>query len=117
VTLALLFDEDVPTGIVRALRRRVAEVNIVRVQDVGLRGALDANVLTWAAEVGRVTVTCDRATMIDEAVRRVRDGRRMPGLIVVRRDAPSQSVIADLQLVLGASTADDWDEQIGFVPV
>jgi predicted nuclease of predicted toxin-antitoxin system len=97
VTLRLLVDEDVPSGIVRALRRRISLIDLVRVQDAQLRGSLDAAVLEWAAETGRVTVTCDRSTMIDEAVQRVRRGMRMPGLVVVRRDAPSSLVISDLE--------------------
>jgi predicted nuclease of predicted toxin-antitoxin system len=117
VTLRLLFDEDVPSGIARALRRRVAGIDLVRVQDAGLRSAPDSEVLVWAAENGRVTLTCDRSTMIDVAVQRVRVGRPMPGLVVVRRDAPTQTVVADLELVVSATRADDWDGQVGFVPI
>lgn len=117
MTLRLLVDEDVPSGIVRALRRRVAAIDLVRVQDAGLRGSQDAAVLAWAAESGRVTVTCDRATMIGLAVQRVRLGSRMPGLVVVRRDAPSHRVVADLELVVTATVAEDWAGQVGFIPI
>ncbi len=117
MTLRLLIDEDVPSGIVRALRRRIASIDLVRVQDAGLRGAADAAVLAWSANAGRVTVTCDRSTMIDEAMQRVRRGTEMPGLVVVRRDAASRLVIADLELVVTATNAEEWAGQIGFVPI
>lgn len=117
MSLPLLVDEDVPSGIIRALRRRVSGLDLVRVQDVGLRGAADADVLDWAAEAGRVTVTCDRATMIDDAVRRLQLGRRMPGLLVVRRDAASQLVVSDRELITSATSIADWDDQVGFVPI
>ena len=117
MSLRLLVDEDVPSGVIRALRRRIEMLDHMRVQDVGLRGSADAVVLGWAAETGRVTLTCDRSTMIDEAARRVHRGDDMPGLVVLRRDASSQVVIADLELVVTATSAEEWSGQIGFVPI
>jgi hypothetical protein len=61
-------------------RARVS-VDVARVQDVGLSGAADPDVLAPAAGEGRVVVTHDANTMA--AYARVAAGARMPGLVVV----------------------------------
>jgi hypothetical protein len=48
--LQLLADENFNNNIVRGLPRRAPEIDIVRVQDVGLSGANDPTLLAWAAE-------------------------------------------------------------------
>jgi hypothetical protein len=50
----MLADENFNNDIIRGVRRRLAGVDIVRVQDVQLSGADDPTVLEWAAENQRV---------------------------------------------------------------
>ena len=52
--LLLAADENFNNDIVRGLLRQRPELDIVRVQDVGLSGADDVAVLEWAAQEGRV---------------------------------------------------------------
>ena len=47
--LRLLADENFNGDIVRALLLREPDLNIVRVQDVGLAGVDDPDILAWAA--------------------------------------------------------------------
>ncbi len=61
--LRFVAGENFNNNIVRALRRRKADLDIVRVQDVGLSGADDPTVLEWAAQEGRVLLTHDVAAM------------------------------------------------------
>ena len=64
-------DENFNNDIVRGLRRRKPELDIVRVQEAGLSGAVDPDVLEWAAREGRVLLTHDVATMTRHAYERV----------------------------------------------
>jgi predicted nuclease of predicted toxin-antitoxin system len=57
--LRLLADENFNGSIIRGLLRRQPEMDVVRVQDVGLSGADDRLVLAWAANEGRVLLTHD----------------------------------------------------------
>ena len=52
--LLFVADENFNNDIVRGLLRRKPDLNIVRVQDVGLRGAEDPIILEWAANEGRL---------------------------------------------------------------
>jgi predicted nuclease of predicted toxin-antitoxin system len=61
--IRLLADENFNNNIVRADRVRAPDVDIVRVQDVGLSGADDPTVLDWAAQHRRVLLTHDVSTI------------------------------------------------------
>src|SRR5690242_469781 len=91
--LRLLFDEDFDNDIVRGVTRRLPELDVVRVQDVGLSGAADPQILEWAAQDGRVLFTHDVSTMIAHARSRVAAGNTMPGLFVI-----SQAVAVGLAI-------------------
>jgi uncharacterized protein (DUF433 family) len=61
--LRIAADENFNGDVVRGLLRRNPNLDIVRVQDVGLSGADDASVLQWAADQGRIIVTHDISTL------------------------------------------------------
>ena len=69
--LRLLADENFNGRIIRGLSRRQPEMDVVRVQDVGLSGADDRLVLAWAANEGRVLLTHDQKTVPAYAYERV----------------------------------------------
>ena len=73
----LLADENFNVDIVRGLLLRQPDLDIVRVQDVGLTGEDDLQVLAWAAENNRIVLTHDRATMPSYALERLASGERM----------------------------------------
>jgi len=86
--LLLVSDENFNNDIVRGLLRRNPALDIVRVQDIGLRGEEDPVILAWAANEGRVVLTHDAATMAYFAYERVKAGLSMPGVIEVADDLP-----------------------------
>jgi hypothetical protein len=65
--LQLASDADVHGEIIRGLRRRAPDIDLVRVQDELAEGTPDPDVLAWAAAEGRVLISNDRNTMIAEA--------------------------------------------------
>ncbi len=54
-----LADENFNNAILRGLLRRKPDIDIVRVQDVGLSGASDPEILAWAAREDRLVLTHD----------------------------------------------------------
>jgi predicted nuclease of predicted toxin-antitoxin system len=57
-----LADENFNNQIVRGVLRQSPDIDIVRVQDVGLSGADDPDILAWAAQERRIVLTHDVAT-------------------------------------------------------
>ena len=101
--LRLLSDENFNGEIVRGLLRREADLDLVRVQEVGLLGADDPSILVWAAENHRVLLTHDRATIPGFAYERVLAGKPMPGVMVIDDRAAIGSVI-DMSTLLTSLT-------------
>lgn len=115
--IRFLVDENFNGKIVRGLRAREADVDIVRVQDTELYGAHDTAVLKWAAAEDRILLTHDIETMTKYAVEFIEQGIPMAGVILVRDTLPIGTVIDDLQAILGASEAHEWENRIDFLPI
>jgi len=97
--LRLASDADVHGDIVRGLRRRLPEIDLLRAQDALPAGAPDVEVLSWAAAENRVLITNDRGTMIGFAYRRVKAGEPVPGIIATTNEQSIGSAIDDILLV------------------
>jgi hypothetical protein len=117
MTTRLLADEDFNNDILRGLLRRVADLDVVRVQDVGLRGADDDAVLGAAAAGNRVPLTHDVSTLIGRAFERIKAGSPMPGVIAVAQSMAIGAAIDDLALVIECSTQDEWHDQVRYLPL
>jgi hypothetical protein len=80
--LRLLADENFNGDIVRGLLLFQPDLDMIRVQDAGLAGAADPDLLAWAARNHRIVLTHDRATMPGYAYERVAAGENMPGVFI-----------------------------------
>jgi predicted nuclease of predicted toxin-antitoxin system len=90
--LKLVSDENFNGDILRGLFRRFPQLDVVRVQDVGLAHTPDPDILTWAALESRILLSHDRDTVPYFAIARVKAGQTMPGVFLVQRpdaDRPS----------------------------
>ena len=63
-----------------------------------------------------MVVTHDVKTMVPLANSRVRAGLPMPGIIVVQFTATYTSVVEDMCILLDASTPDEWEGRIAYLP-
>ena len=115
--LLLAADENFDNDILRGLLRRRLELDIVRVQDVGLSGASDPLVLEWAAREERILLTHDVSTITHYAYERVRDGKPMPGVVEISRLVPIGVVIEDILLLAESSLEHEWDGQVIYLPL
>jgi hypothetical protein len=114
--LKFLADENFDNTIVRGLFRRNPEIDILRVQDVGLSGKDDPTVLEWAAQEGRILLTHDVSTITRYAYERVRQDQTMPGVIEVSIDAPVGKVIKDVLVLVECGQEGELEGQIQYLP-
>ncbi len=115
--LLLAVDENFNNDIVRGILRRKPDVEIARIQDVGLSGADDPTVLEWAAQEGRVLLTHDVSTITHYAYERVREGKPMPGVFEISRDLQIGRAIDDLLLLVECSLDGEWEGQVRYLPL
>lgn len=115
--LRLAVDENFNNDIVRGLLRQRPDLNIVRVQDAGLSGASDPEVLAWAAREERILLTHDVSTITRHAYDRVQAGLRMPGVLQIGRGIPIGVAIEDILLIAESSREGEWQGQVLYLPL
>ncbi len=114
--IALLADEDFNGRIIRGLFRIVPQLDLVRVNQVGLQGKADATILAWAASNRRVVLTHDLNTFLDVALQRARNGETMPGVVAVPQQMGIGGAISDLALIVACAEPSDFAGQIWYLP-
>ena len=117
IVLTLLVDEHVPPALVQGLTKRQPALNIVSVQDLGMRGTLDPDLLEWAANANRVIVTFDRNTFPAAAYERIAAGELVVGVIVVDDQMPIGEAVDDVLIVAECSRDDELHGQVWYVPL
>ena len=110
--LRLASDADVHGDIIRGLRRRSQDIDLVRVQDALPEGTPDPEVLAWAAAQDRVLITNDRNTMVGFAHQRVAVGEPVSGVIATTNDQSIGEAIEDILLIAECMPEEEIREQV-----
>lgn len=101
----------------RGLLRRQPDLDILRVQDAGLAGRDDEEVLAWAASEGRILITHDVTTMKQTAYDRIAAGLPMPGVFEISQNVPIGRAIDEILLLVLFSDREEWQGQVRFLPL
>ena len=115
--LSLLSDENFNGDIVRGLFLRQPNLDLVRVQDVGLQEVDDPSILAWAADNKRIILTHDRATMPDFAYERSVKEEPMIGLFVINDRMPIRQAIDELSLLIDCTEQAEWKGIVLYLPL
>jgi len=115
--IRFLADEDFDNDILRGVLLRLPDLDVVRVQDVGLLGESDPVVLEWAAREKRVLLTHDIRTMRRYAYARREAGLAMPGVFVIPLSLPVGQAIDEVLLLAECSLEGEWEGQVRFLPL
>ena len=112
-----LTDHDFNEHVIDGILRREATVEIFRVRNYELQNQPDPVVLEFAATRGLLLLSHDVNTMTAAAYERIAEGRAVPGVFMVRQSLPLADVISDLALIWSASEAEEWRDQVTFLPL
>lgn len=115
--IRFLADEDIKDQIFKGVLRRIPDLDIVRVQDVGLRTFRDDRVLEFAALENRILLTHDVSTMRGFAKARLTMGKPMPGVFEIPQSLPIGQAVEGIVLVAECSQAEEWDGLIQYLPI
>lgn len=115
--MRFLADENFNNHIYRGLLLQKPSLDIVRVQDAGLSGKNDPDVLAWTLADARILLTHDAKTIPAYAFAQVSGGDTIPGIIIVPWDAPVGRIISDLLFIVECSEQHEWDGQIHYLPL
>jgi predicted nuclease of predicted toxin-antitoxin system len=115
--LRLLSDENFNGDIVRGLWHHRPELDLRRVQDVGLEEADDSTILEWAAVNNCILLTHDQATMPDFAYARIIARQPMPGVFVVPDRMAVRQALDELLLIEDCSEQAEWTDLVVYLPL
>ena len=115
--MLFLADENFNGRLLKGLIQRIPELDVIRVQDTELLGQPDPQILEWASEQNRILLTHDVETIIGFTYDRVKEGKSMPGVIEVRITSTLGETIDDLEILIRASTPEDFDNQVRYIPL
>lgn len=113
--LRVVSDENFEGDIIRALLQRRPRIDLIRVQDAGLRGMPDPQLLEWCAKANRVLLTHDRNTIPGFARARIRQRLPMPGVFVVDLRASFGALIEELLYLIETSEDGEWADDVVFI--
>ena len=112
-----LVDHDFNDLIVQGVGRRKPAAEFVRAREVDLQEATDADILTYAASQGLIVLSHDVSTMTDAAKVKLVAREPMTGLLLVPQRAAMRNIIEDLVLIWAATEAEEWVDQVRFLPL
>lgn len=115
--MKFLADEDLRRASFDGVRRKLPNLDIIRVQDAGLRSFRDEQVLQYAATEGRIVLSQDVSTMKVHAERRIFSGKPMPGIVLIPDHLPIGRAIDDIVLIATASRENEWVGRIQYLPL
>jgi hypothetical protein len=108
-------DADLNEDIVKGILRREPGIDFWTATSSGLRGLSDFEVLSMAAQEGRILVSHDRKTM-PRAFTEFIQSRSSPGLFIISQKTDLLIAIESLLLAWFASEAEDWTNRLMTIP-
>ena len=116
--LRLLLDENLSPRLKVALQRLTSSVDIARVGDEGAPplGTSDPDLLLFLERAQRLLVTDNRSSIPDHVADHFAAGRHHWGIFEIRPGATMREVLESLVLAVEASEADEWRDQLRWIP-
>jgi len=109
-------DENFNGRILRGLKTRLPDLDIVRVQDTPMYTKPDSELLDWAAEQNRILLTHDAETIPGFVNERLKEELYMPGVIIVRETVAIGDILDDLESYIGAGSPSDFENLVMYIP-
>ena len=116
-TPRFLADQNLRHAIVRATLRAEPTIEFATALELGLAAAPDPEILEFAHVNHWIVVTHDVNTMRAFAEERLRNGQGIGGLFLAPDHHPAGHIADSLLVVWGASQAEEWQDQIQFLPL
>ena len=117
--IQFLLDENVNPRLFKALRRHAPEMVVWMVGQPGTPPlqTLDPDILIWCEANGFSLVTNNRASMPLHLQDHLANGQRIPGIFTLNGKMTLDETVEELSLIWEASDAEEYDNQIRYLPI
>jgi hypothetical protein len=116
--VAFFCDEDVPAPLIACLAKFEPAMTVVAVGQPGMppKGTLDPELLRFAESMGYTLLSRDKKTMRGHVAAHLAAGHHTWGVFLLKEDRPLMAYVNDLLLIWSLSQAEDWVDQIEYLP-
>ncbi len=113
-----LLDENISPKVRAAILRRYPHIDVLRVGDPGAPplATLDPAILQYLEQSQRLLVTKNRASMPGHVSDHLDAGGTHWGIFRVRPNSTFSQILETLNLVVTASDAEEWINQMWWIP-
>jgi hypothetical protein len=115
--LRILADEDLRGAIVRAIRRLEPSIELTTINEEGIAGTQDPQVLEYCWQNRWLLLSHDVNTMKALAKERVLQQKGLHGLFLIPQDRPIREVAESVVLLWSASEFEEWSDQVVYLPL
>jgi predicted nuclease of predicted toxin-antitoxin system len=115
--LRLVADENFNGHILSGLKRREPRLDVVRVQDCGLRGATDPDLLEWAWRESRIVISHDRRTLPQFVYQRIDLGLPTNGVFIVDDRMRIDDAIEDIVIAACCCDVEECIDRVVYIPL
>ncbi len=115
--IRFLTDENFNFHILNGVRRRLPSLDILRIQDAGLRTFRDPLILEYASSENRIVLSHDIRTMETYALARLNADKSMTGLLLIHQHLPIGVAVDEIVLIAECSRDDEWNGIIRYLPL
>lgn len=114
-----LLDENMPHALREALRRVEPAVDVRVMGEAGCPPleTEDLELLAWIERENRILISRNRRTMPQHFATHLQAGAHVPGILMVSEDFSMAELVDDLLLIWSASEADEWRDQLIYLPL
>ena len=113
----LISDENFHGDVIRGLLLRYPELDLVRVQDVGLMASDDEVILQWAATEGRILLSHDIKTIPPLVRDRLAKELPVAGVCFVKPLTTIGRAIDEIAVAIFCSSPHEWKDQMVYLPL
>lgn len=110
-------DENFNNHILRGIVRKDPSIDITRIQDEGLIGTSDRDILLWCVEEDRILLTQDIRTIPVHVEELIEKNITLPGIIYTPMDLRNSDVIEDVLLISECGRKEDFENVIIYLPL
>ena len=110
-------DENFDGRMLSGLQARLPDLDVLRIQDTTMAESADPDLLDWLAGEDRILLTHDLKTMPGFVADRIRAELPVPGVIIVKRSTPIGLAIEHLEIMIEASTPDEFENRVRYIPI
>lgn len=114
-----LIDENISPEYRTQLLRHEPSLTVLVIGDEGApaRSTADPEILKWCEQNQFSLITNNRESMPQHLSDHIEAGHHVPGIFTISLEVPMGKIIEELLLIAGASDADEYMDEITYIPL